>query len=451
MSRLIIVSNRVMAPSAAACPGGLASGLLDALHQVGGIWFGWNGKVDESTAALERQQAGNITFVTTSFTPRQYQQYYCRFANGVLWPSFHYRTDLAHYDRQDYEGYRRVNEMLALKLKPLLQDDDVLWVQDYYLIPFATACRQLGVHNRIGFFLHIPFPCVEVARTIPMHQALFGCLADYDLVGFQTAGDQQAFLDHARRFGSPGATPTTGVYPIGIQPQAFTKMAEAHVAERSLLNSADRHHGRQAILGIDRLDYSKGLHERFQAYEQLLDRYPKHHRRVQFIQIAPITRQDIDYYRHIHERLNTLTGRINGRFGDLDWLPLRYINQDYTRDSLAGLMRQARVGFVTPLRDGMNLVAKEYVAAQSEQDPGVLILSSFAGAAHELSAALIVNPYDRSDVSAALNRALTMSLEERQERHRAMLVALNRTTIDRWHSRFLSDLNVAHLAHANMH
>ncbi|MFJ5431393.1 trehalose-6-phosphate synthase [Pectobacterium actinidiae] len=440
MNRLIVVSNRVASPAKNGCPGGLASGLLDALRQIGGLWFGWNGEIKDDAGELSIQEEGEITFVTTSLTRQQFQQYYCGFANSMLWPVFHYRTDIANYNSNDYAGYCQVNTLLAQKLIPLLRPDDLLWVQDYHLIPFANSCRQLGVRNRIGFFLHTPFPCAEIARTIPPHHDLFGYLADYDLVGFQTETDHQAFLDYARRFNVNQGVPPTGVYPIGIAPDAVTKMAEDHQQNAILKGHSHQTPETQVIFGVDRLDYSKGLPERFQGYERFLETYPDYRRQVQFVQMAGTTREDLTCYRRIHQQLNAEVGRINGRFGAVDWLPLNYLNQSCSRACLAGLMRQARVGLVTPLRDGMNLVAKEYVAAQDADNPGVLILSCFAGAAHELDAALMVNPHDADEVAMALDRALTMSLSERKARHRAMMQVLNKNTIADWHGTFLTDL-----------
>ncbi|KKW67656.1 trehalose-6-phosphate synthase [Lampropedia cohaerens] len=459
MKRLIIVSNRVAPPQPGrAAPGGLVSGVLDALRNVGGIWFGWNGEVDDAAAPLGQAspqlhplagQGADITLATVPLSRQDYEDYYCGFANGVLWPSFHYRSDLARYDPCAYAGYLRVNRALARALRPLLRDGDVLWVHDYHLIPFAQACRELGVTNRIGFFLHIPFPAAQVVETIPPHRELLRMLRGYDLLGFQTERDRLACIDYLyqQREAQPlspyllafgGRLVRTGVYPISVDVAQIQAMAQQ--SRHHLLDAAARASGRQAILSVDRLDYSKGLPERFRAYEHLLEQRPDYRRKVQFIQIAPPSRGDVATYRRIREQLDASAGRINGRFSELDWLPLRYLTKGYERSALMGLYRQARVGLVTPLRDGMNLVAKEYVAAQNPDDPGVLVLSQFAGAAVELEAALLVNPYDHAATAAALARALDMPLAQRRERHQHMLQVLQHNSQTQWCRHFLRDL-----------
>ncbi|OSN03378.1 trehalose-6-phosphate synthase [Lonsdalea britannica] len=441
MNRLVVVSNRVP-PALDDCPaGGLASGMMAALELSGGVWFGWNGEVETCPTRVEQRTVNNVTFATTALTAEEYQQYYCGFSNGTLWPTFHYRVDLARYDNEEYQGYLRVNRRLAQMLKPLLRPDDIIWVQDYHLLPFAQACRAIGINNRIGFFLHIPFPSTVIATTIPPHRELFSSMTDYDLLGFQTEEDHQAFLDYASRMGMSDDIVKSGVYPISVAIEPLRQLAQDNSPDLHLLDQVSRHLGRKAIFSVDRLDYSKGLPERFSAYELLLKHYPEHRRRVQFVQFAPTTRDDISSYRQIRDQLDALAGRINGGYSELDWLALNYINKNCDRRRLMGLYRQAHVACVTPLRDGMNLVAKEYVAVQEETDPGVLVLSCFAGAARELDAALIVNPYDPREVAAALDRALMMPLEERVERHQSMLNILRHASIDVWLRRFVDDLS----------
>ncbi|EKM97495.1 alpha,alpha-trehalose-phosphate synthase [Stutzerimonas degradans] len=445
-----MVSNRV-APIRAgkAAAGGLAVGVYDALRQSGGIWFGWSGDISADTP-INSEQVGNITYVTLGLTKRDYDQYYRGFSNATLWPIFHYRIDLARYDRDEYEGYRRVNQMLAQKLKPLLKPDDVIWIHDYHLIPFAEECRRLGIRNRIGFFLHIPFPPPEILTVIPPHNELLKTLCYYDLIGFQTETDRLAFQDYMTRevrgvieadgsLTAYGQNFRSGVYPIGVVPDEIQQLGETYKSRRHpMRRTSDT--ARKTIISVDRLDYSKGLVERFKAYEAFLDRFPEHRRNVEFFQIAPTSRSDVRTYQSIRRQLESEAGHINGRLSDLDWTPLHYLNKSHERRILMGLFRSASIGFVTPLRDGMNLVAKEYVAAQNPEDPGVLVLSRFAGAARELTSALIVNPYDCIGMAEALDRALRMPLAERRDRYEHMMRAIRAADLSAWRDNFLRDL-----------
>jgi len=450
MSRLVVVSNRV-APIKAGkvAAGGLAVGIHDALRQSGGIWFGWSGEVS-ANPDIGCETVGNITYATLALNKRDYDQYYRGFSNATLWPIFHYRIDLARYNREEYEGYRRVNAMLAEKLKPLLKSDDIIWIHDYHLIPFAEECRRLGIRNRIGFFLHIPFPPPEILTVIPPHNELLRTLCYYDLIGFQTDTDRLAFQDYMTRevrgvieadgsLTAYGQNFRAGVYPIGVVPEEIRELAESYKGRRRPMRR-NTDVLRKNIISVDRLDYSKGLVERFKAYEAFLDRFPEHRRLVEFIQIAPTSRSDVKTYQTIRQQLESEAGHINGRLSDLDWTPLHYLNKSHDRRTLMGLFRYAAVGFVTPLRDGMNLVAKEYVASQNPEDPGVLVLSRFAGAAKELTSALIVNPYDCIGMAEALDRALRMPLAERKDRYEHMMRAIRAADLDAWRDIFLRDL-----------
>ncbi|GAA5234482.1 alpha,alpha-trehalose-phosphate synthase (UDP-forming) [Verticiella sediminum] len=453
MARLVVVSNRV-APidDKKASAGGLAVGLMGAMREAGGIWFGWNGQVSTTPTPLRMQEKNGITFATLGLNKRDYRQYYSGFSNATLWPIFHYRIDLARFDRAEYAGYLRVNTMLAQQLMSFLKPEDTVWVHDYHLLPFAQACRAQGARNRMGFFLHIPFPAPQVAATVPPHRELIRTMCSYDLVGFQTETDRQAFLDNLRAMPdvtvdgagvvhADGHATRTGVYPIGVSPDLIEEDAIEGQEHSRLITRNVRGGRRKVIISVDRLDYSKGMVERFCSYEALLEANPEYRSRVQFIQIAPPSRSDIGSYQQIRKQLEAEAGRINGKFSDLDWMPIRYINKSYDRPTLMGLFRNAAVGYVTPLRDGMNLVAKEYVAAQDPETPGVLVLSMLAGAARELDeGALLVNPYDRIGMAEALQQALDMPLRERQERHAAMMRVLRVNDIDAWRNRFMSDL-----------
>ncbi|WP_269504132.1 alpha,alpha-trehalose-phosphate synthase (UDP-forming) [Burkholderia sp. IMCC1007] len=458
MSRLIIVSNRV-APISEGEPaaGGLAIGVYDALKETGGMWFGWSGEVVASGAPqpqIRIEERGPVTFATVGLSRRDYDQYYRGFSNATLWPAFHYRADLIQYDRHEFDGYSRVNVWLAQQLVPLLQDDDVIWVHDYHLIPFARALRAAGVKNRIGFFLHIPFPAAQVLVNVPPHRELVESLCAFDLLGFQTEPDLRAFCDYIEfeaggevardgrtvRVSAFGTTLRAAAYPIGVYPDEIASLAQAGEHGKAVRTLATSLRGRRLIMSVDRLDYSKGLVERFRAFEKLLEHQTSIRNRVSFLQIAPSTRADLRAYQDIRLQLEAESGRINGRYAELDWAPILYIHRQYDRQVLAALYRLARVGFVTPLRDGMNLVAKEYVSAQNPDDPGVLVLSRFAGAARELTGALIVNPIDIGGMADALSQALTMPLAERRTRYADMIAQLRENNVSVWRDNFLRDL-----------
>ena len=457
MSRLIIVSNRV-APISEGGPaaGGLAVGVYDALKETGGMWFGWSGDVvTEPPEAITLEERGRVTFATIGLAQRDYDQYYRGFSNATLWPAFHYRPDLIQFDRDEFDGYCRVNRWLAKQLAPLLKADDVIWVHDYHLIPFAQALRDEGVTNRIGFFLHIPFPAAQVLLSVPRHRVLVEALCSFDLLGFQTAPDLRAFCDYieteangsvVRIPGRPnvvsafGKTLRAAAYPIGVYPDEIASLAKDGESGREVQTVKTTLRDRKLIMSVDRLDYSKGLVERFRAFEKLLEHQPAQRNNVSFVQIAPPTRADMDTYRDIRLQLEAESGRINGRYAELDWTPIRYIHRQYERPVLAALFRASHVGFVTPLRDGMNLVAKEYVAAQDPDDPGVLVLSQFAGAAQELNGALIVNPLDIDGMADALATALAMPLNERQVRYADMFAQLRENNVSVWRDNFMRDL-----------
>lgn len=452
MSRLVIVSNRVADLTNTAQAGGLAVGVGDSLRQRGGVWLGWDGqrlKYEEPPEPRIRKM-GPVSLATIPLTQQDYEEYYLGFSNSVLWPLFHYRLDLVDYKSEFLEGYRRVNGKFADALMTILQPDDVIWIHDYHLIPLASELRRRGCTQRMGFFLHIPFPPPEILAAVPRHKWLVECLLDFDVIGFQTntdLGNLQHYVADQLGCEMSGNVIRTGerevisgCFPIGIDVDAFSQMAQRPNEEVQIETHRRRVLRRKQIIGVDRLDYTKGLPDRLRAFERLLELYPEHVKNVALIQIATPTREEVEAYADIRRELEALSGAINGRYADFNWTPVRYMYRTVPRDALAALFRVSQVGFVTPLRDGMNLVAKEYVAAQSMDDPGVLVLSKFAGAAEELREALIVNPYDSDDMARALNRALTMSLEERQERQQALIDRIREKDANWWLKSFMDAL-----------
>ncbi|HTR15876.1 MAG TPA: trehalose-6-phosphate synthase [Acetobacteraceae bacterium] len=440
MGRLVIVSNRV--PSLrerAQLAGGLAIALKDAIRGRDTLWLGWSGNQvpGERAGKAHRTRGSGVQFATVDLTEAQYSGFYQGFSNGALWPLMHGRTGLADFSREDLAAYLEVNALFADALVPLLRPDDVIWVHDYHLIPFGQALRTRGVHNRVGFFLHIPFPPPAVFEILPQSDRLLRSFEAYDLIGVQTEDDAR-HLNQA--LDANGVPARAHAYPIGIDPAAFRKAAEAAVGGPELVRLDESLAGRALILGVDRLDYSKGLPQRFRGYARLLKRFPEHRNKVVFMQVAPVSRGDVAQYRSLRRELDELAGRINGESAEFDWVPLHYITRALARDTLAGFHRRARVGLVTPLRDGMNLVAKEYVAAQDPADPGVLVLSRFAGAAAGMKGAIVVNPYDPDEIAEALHEALSLPLAERLGRWRTLEDAVERDTASAWANSFMAAL-----------
>ncbi len=456
MSHLVVVSNRVAGPNQGkGTEGGLAVALRGALKENGGLWFGWSGKVAERPSPNPNITGSDrITYATVDLTESDYDEYYNGFANSVLWPLFHYRLDLMDFSRRSLSGYQRVNALFAQRLVPLLKPDDLVWVHDYHLIPMAEQLRKAGCKQRLGFFLHIPWPAVEVLLALPNHAELVRSLCAFDLIGFQTNRDLQSFIDYISveangRIGDGGVIEVHGrrtraaAFPISTDPSTvaeYARKAEKSPAAQRLKRSVGE---RSLIIGVDRLDYSKGLINRMKAFSHLLERYPANRRQVVLLQIASPTREGVQEYEEIRHELEAISGHVNGAYADYDWVPIRYLNKGFTQRTLAGFFRLARVGLVTPLRDGMNLVAKEYVAAQSPRDPGVLVLSRFAGAAEEMDGALIVNPYDTEGLADVLETALTMPAGERKERWCSMMQHLRWNDITAWRKGFVAALDAA--------
>jgi trehalose 6-phosphate synthase len=453
VKRLVCVSNRISLPGNGAASGGLAVGLLAAMGHTGGVWFGWSGETSE-TPADEPQTVtdGNIRYATIDLTPAQVEEYYNGYCNGTLWPLFHYNPELFRHEQRHYDAYQSVNALFARQLLKLVEPGDAIWVHDYHLIPLARYLRQHQFAGRIGFFLHTPFPHLQMLRLLPNHAELIRDLCQYDLAGFQTEDDVRSFRScfetrpaDQTRAGEPvidigECRARIGAYPIGVDAKAVAAEAVGAVAEESVTRLTTSLLGRQLIIGVDRLDYSKGLPERFASFEHFLETFPDNQGKVTFLQIAPLSRADVLAYSEIRQALEQSAGRLNGRFAEADWTPIRYLNRNFSHATTMGFLRAANVALVTPVRDGMNLVAKEFVAAQDAKNPGVLILSPMAGAARELTGALQVNPFDKRGMALALQSALHMPLEERRQRHQQMLAAVRRNDIHHWYGEFCKDL-----------
>lgn len=442
MSRLVIVANRVPDPrERGATAGGLAVALKEALARREAVWFGWSGGTAEETAETPKEfRHGRTTYATLDLGEKDYRQYYQGFANAALWPVLHYRLGIARFDRQDWMGYCRVNAAFAKALAPLLRPDDTIWVHDFHLFLMAAELRALGCRQKIGFYLHVPFPPRAVFAGLPNAQTILEALAAHDAIGVQTEDDAENLRGALMNAGLAQAALKVGAFPIGIDAAGFAAVAARRFATREIEQLRVSLAGRALAIGVDRLDYTKGLPQRIAGFGKLLERFPRHRSRVTFLQVAPVSRGDVAQYRALRRELDESVGRINGQYAEPDWAPIRYITRAVARPTLAGYMRLARIGLVTPLRDGMNLVAKEYVAAQDPADPGVLVLSRFAGAALELDGAVLVNPLDPDDIAEALDVALAMPEDERLDRWKRMDAAVRSNTAAAWCRRFLGAL-----------
>jgi trehalose 6-phosphate synthase len=452
--RLIIVSNRVAVPEPGnrQMAGGLVVAVKAALRNRTGVWFGWSGKIDETETAEPRTvERNHITYAVIDLSKNDFEEYYHGLASRVLWPILHYRVDLQEYSRADHSGYLRVNRQFADKLSAFLREDDVVWVYDYHLMPLARELRARGHLNPIGFFLHIPCAPLDILRTLPRHDEILGALTYYDLAGFQTENDRDNFAAYlltipgakkvrSLTFEVEGRQTRIGAFPVSIETATYARLARNAARSPFAKEIKESLTGLRLVLGVDRLDCSKGIIQRVKAFDRFLEVNPEWRSRVALLLITPRRRSDIKNFSAIENEVTTLIGKVNGRYGEASWTPIRYVNRSHSRTALSGIYRAADVALVMPLRDGMNLVAKEYVAAQDPDNPGVLVLSQFAGAAAELTGALIVNPHECDAVAAALKRALGMPLFERRERHGPMLEHLLVHNIERWAEDYLAAL-----------
>jgi trehalose 6-phosphate synthase len=452
---LILVSNRVARPNPnEPINGGLAAALLPAVTASGAIWVGPSGKFTESTDRREPfaqiEALGTGALATVDLPARQYRSFYQGFANSALWPVLHSRTDLIRTNAEEYAAYREINGIMARALMRFVKPDALFWIHDYHYLTLAADLRRLGVEQPVGFFLHTPFPSRDALQSLPHHRELVQAMLAYDLIGFQTDEDRANFADYLRsELGlilrgdtvatERGAT-RLATFPIGIDAKAFAERAARWVNRAEVARLRASLLGARLVIGVDRLDYSKGLDNRFRAFDLALQIDPSLKRTVRLLQIAVLSRSQIGAYKQLQRELAELVGEINGRHAEADWTPIRYLNRGFGQSILAGFYRMARVGLVTPLHDGMNLVAKEYVAAQDPADPGVLVLSQFAGAAKQLDAALLVNPHDVDALARAITTALAMPLDERRKRWTAMMGVLEASSLNHWFTSYVAAL-----------
>jgi trehalose 6-phosphate synthase/phosphatase len=458
--RVLIVSNRlpitteVSGDAIAFVPaaGGLATGLRGCHERSKGLWIGWPGTASTLPETQQNEltrQLGEQGVVPVYLTEEELREYYEDFSNGVLWPLFHYLLDRLPLGPTSWNTYQRVNERFADQAARHYRDGDLIWIHDYQLLLVPGLLRQRLPHARIGFFLHIPFPAADVFRILPWRKPILESLLGADLVGFHTYSYAQHFSAAVAELS--GIEPEDdgvwledrhvrfGVFPMGIDAEGFRRLAASADVEAAVAELKTQAGGRTILLGVDRLDYTKGIQRRLLAFETLLRDDPTIRDHVRLIQIAVPSRETVTSYQEFRHEVEELIGRINGEYGTLNSVPIHYLYQSVSAERLTALYRAADVMLVTPIRDGMNLVAKEYVASQVDDD-GVLVLSEFAGAAEELQEAVIVNAYDVEAVTEGIRRALAMDPDERRTRMHAMRRRVAAYDVHRWANHFVRTL-----------
>ncbi|HEX3660385.1 MAG TPA: trehalose-6-phosphate synthase [Acidobacteriaceae bacterium] len=465
-SDMILVSNRlpittemgpngpVLKPSS----GGLVTALRPVLKTRKGYWIGWpgDGPEDQIQRLLAKERSeSQVQLVPVSLTPAERKGFYAGFSNEIVWPLFHDLQSRCNFDPTYWEAYVHVNRKFADVVGRVSRPDSLIWVHDYHLMLVGDFLRERRVRSRLGFFLHIPFPPLDIFEKLPWRSQILRALFAYDAVGFQTPRDQRNFLGCVRHFlpdiemhredeqvrVSVGNRSTLiRTFPIGIDYDEFAQhAAQPEIAERAAQIRRDMH-ARQIVLGVDRLDYTKGVPDRLRAFRHLLSSSPEMRRQLSLVQIVVPSREHIPKYRELKLEIETLVSQINGQYGDPGWMPIHYIHRALERPELVALYRAADIALITPLKDGMNLVAKEFCASQ-EGDQGVLILSEFAGAAAQLgNGSILVNPYDIQCVAEALHQACAMEVRERVARMRKLRRRVRNENVFRWCERFCSYL-----------
>lgn len=465
-TRLLIISNRLPVIlnkekdgrwNTVPGSGGLVRALVPVLRDRGGLWIGWPGTSEASGKKLEKVLAGaaqhsGFTLKPVSLTSEEIEKYYFGFANKIIWPLFHDLLSQCKFDPSYWSTYQKVNRKFARVIKKHMTGEDYIWVHDYHLMNVARELRGLGVKENIGFYLHIPFPPLDIFLKLPWRFQILRSLLKYDLIGFQTLRDRRNFMQCARtlikdisvqgkgqvitlRFGNHYVR--VGAFPIGIDFKEFARLASNKEVADGAWYIHEQLPNVQIILGVDRLDYTKGILERLEAFRNALLRYPELEENVVFVQVVVPSRRKIAEYLELQIEIERLVSEINGQFTRTGWVPIHYIFRAMDRSDLLAYYRTAEIAIVTPLKDGMNLIAKEYCASSLEENC-VLILSEFAGAAAQLQkGALLVNPHDKEGVADAIYKAVNMSRDERRQRMKKLRASVKRHDIYWWVNSFL--------------
>ena len=463
MQRLVIVSNRLpvsvergpegfdFRPSI----GGLATSLSTLREEREMVWVGWPGIELEKEAERQdirtrlRQESGCVPLF---IPPELFERFYDGFSNSTIWPLFHYFPQHAHFDQKTWKAYQKVNKLFLEKLLEVVQSEDWIWVHDYHLMLLPAMIREALPQAVVGFFLHIPFPSYELFRMIPWREELLYGLLGADLIGFHSFGYARHFLSSLLRvlgleqeFGQvihEGRPVKVDTFPLGVDVERFSQATQVPEVITELEDLRRNTAGRKVVLSVDRLDFTKGILERLRAFEGFLDQYPTWRGQVSLISLLVPSRTKVAQYRKMKRQVDELVGRINGRFGTPGWTPIWYLYRSLPFEKLVPLYQLADVALVTPIRDGMNLVAKEYLASHPD-GRGVLVLSETAGSAEELGEALVVNPMDQQAIIQAMHAALTMPLQEQRDRNQPMLLRLRRYDTARWAEDFLEQMEQA--------
>lgn len=459
MDRLLVVSNRLLVtvtrrkgelafrPSV----GGLATGLGSFYRKWNGGWIGWPGTTlnKKEERVVKSRLKSEFDCYPVFLSSRDIEGYYHGFSNKTIWPLFHYFPQYVEHSRSYWDAYKRVNKIFCNRTTQIARPGDIIWVHDYHLMLLPQLIRERLPDARIGFFLHIPFPSLEIFRLLPWREEILKGLLGADIIGFHTYDYTRHFLSSVLRLLGyehslgqiifDNRTVRTDVFPMGID---FDKYAGAYgdpKVEAETEKVRKEIGRRKVILSVDRLDYTKGIPERLEAFDQFLTAHPKWHRKVSLILVAAPSRTRVEHYRLLKKQIDELIGRINGKHGTLGWSPIWYLHRTLPFENLAALYNVADVALITPCRDGMNLIAKEYLAARKDET-GVLILSETTGASKELGEAITVNANNKEEIVGAIKHALTMSKEEQMARNRPMRERLQRYTVMRWAEDFVGRL-----------
>ncbi|HEU0137490.1 MAG TPA: bifunctional alpha,alpha-trehalose-phosphate synthase (UDP-forming)/trehalose-phosphatase [Flavobacterium sp.] len=470
MNKTIIVANRLPLEmrlenetlSVTPSVGGLATGLKTVHAESDSIWIGWSGLVDEDlTEDLKEEVQMEVSkerCVTVPLTEKDVEDFYLGFSNKALWPLFHYFLEYADFTSEQWIAYKKVNQKFADTILQHADDGDQVWIHDYQLLLVPQMVRDLNPAISIGFFLHIPFPSYEIFRTFPWREELLLGMLGSDLIGFHTYDYVRHFLSSVKRIFGVEVNFNNIIYndrkikvdsfPMGIDYNKFRDAAQEHQRRRAderseivrkLNQNVLSNDENRLVLSIDRMDYTKGIPHRIRAFEYFLDKYPEFREKVRLVMLAVPSRSNVPQYQKLKSETDELVGRINGKFATISWTPIWYFYRAISFDDLIDLYMSSHVALITPLRDGMNLVAKEYIATRTNQD-GVLILSEMAGAANELDEALIINPNNYLQIADTLQQALTMPIEEQKQRMTVLQSRLARYSVDKWAHEFLKSL-----------
>lgn len=469
-NKTIIVSNRLplnvfledtgevkVSPSV----GGLATGMKSIHQNSESLWIGWAGipsdEIDESTTKEIKNLAYNENCISVPLSEEEIEEYYFGFSNRVLWPLFHYFMEYVDYDENHWKTYKKVNEKFAETILEYLDDGDKVWVHDYQLLLVPQLIKEKRPDVSVGFFLHIPFPSYEIFRTLPWREEILEGMLGADLIGFHTYDYERHFISSVSRvlhydtninsIHAGSRIIKVDSFPMGIDYEKFHQEAEKqkNKNEKTLLKTRLEQNRALApdakfILSIDRLDYTKGIAKRLEALEYFLEKYPEYNEKVRLIMLAVPSRENVPQYQQLKKEVDELVGKINGKFSTATWVPVWYFYRSLPFEELIELYTSCEIAFLTPIRDGMNLVAKEYIASRTDQT-GVLILSEMAGVAQEMNDALLINPNDYNQMAEALKTALEMPLEEQISRNQILQKRIKRYNVEKWASAFMEALN----------